>query len=161
VEIPEWAWGRGRGRGTLLPWSDVTAASARTDSSLAGIPCRASVSVVTNGTGERLGRALPCGGVAHADMALVGGWTAGRIGSAAYAIRADVRLRARVAIAAGGGVVGIHASRCRVAAIVGAHVAVVATRGWPTYAGSAGASVIRRARVAIVARRRVVGVHTS
>src|SRR5206468_2387778 len=75
----------------------------------------------------------------------------------AHPIGTRVAAGAYVAVVTGSGVVGVDASRSRIAAIVGADIAVVAVRRRATHAGAVAARILSRAGVAVVAGCTVKG----
>src|SRR5262249_52864235 len=93
---------------------------------------------------------------AHVAVIAVGRWPAH-----AAPVAARVAGGAGTAVVARGFVVGVHAADAGVAAVVGAHVPVVAVGWWPTVAEAAAARVVRRAGVVVAARSGVVGVDAA
>ena len=75
--------------------------------------------------------------------------------------RADVGSVAEQAIIASDNIVGVHAARHNVAAVVGTKVAVVAVRGNAANTSTCRAGVRGGTSVAVVASGRVVGVHAA
>src|SRR5207247_2596843 len=139
--------GHGRARGRRL-------ADAR--ARLAHVSGRADVAVVAGASVGRVRAARS--GVAR----IVGAWVAviaAQQSAAAGAAGAGVAGGTRIAVVTGGGVGGVHTTRVGPAGVVGADVAVVAARRCAAHTLPAGAGVVRRAGVGIVAGRRVGGVH--
>src|SRR5437016_6463294 len=97
-------------------------------------------------------------GVVGAEVAVV---AVGRGRAHAPAAAAGGVGGAGVDVAAGRGVVGMHAARRLVAAVIRAGIPVVAARGGAPDAVPAAAGVVGGARVAVIAGRRVVGVDAA
>ncbi len=95
---------------------------------------------------------------AVAELAVV---TVKRTAARAASARAGVANRARIAIVARRDVGRVHASGGGVARVVRANVPIVAIERAASRAGSARAGVADRARITVIARRRVGCVHTS
>src|SRR5439155_1035919 len=140
-------------------WVAVIAAEAAVacaGSVRAGVVGRAGVTIVAGARVERVPAARArVARVVGARVAVV----AAQQGAGAGAAGAGVAGGTRIAVVAGGGVGGVHTTRVGPAGVVGADVAVVAGRRCAAHTLPAGAGVVRRAGVGILAGRRVGGVH--